>query len=358
MREEDFLQRIAEQPSARELRLVFADWLQEQGDPRGEVIALSERGNLLLSERRRVARATALHSHDWLGPLASIADPHRTRFMGGFLDELVCHGARPPEAWESLTGDPRLATVRSFVVPPRQSPRSLETFLGSPVWRSLSRLELGSDDWAALRSLPARPVSKAIVASWGVFRRELAVLAGVPTFLRATVLGLASTEFINGLVVQEIVRYVRDQHAALGHFSELQLLCRYGVMEGAASWLLSAEQATSELFPEVKRWTVEMSEVSFTRSRSADAFDSLSIDLSLPESSTGEKEVLDVKSAFERRLATAASVLVQLAPARLRSVNVVLGPGARLRHTERATLKAAARRSGLLESFVIEGDQP
>lgn len=357
-REEEFLQRIAEQPDSRELRLVFADWLQEQGDARGEVIALSERGNLLLSERRRVARATALHSHSWLGPLTGVADPHRTRFLGGFLDELVCHGARPPEAWDALIGDPRLATVRSFVVPPRQNPRSLEALFSSPVWRSLSRLELGSEDWAALRSLPSLTVAKAVVASWGVFRRELSVLAGVPAFARAPVLGLASTEFINGLVVQEIVRYVRDQHAALGHFTEVQLLCRYGVMEGAASWLLSADHATAELLPEVKRWTVEMSEVSFTRARSADAFDALVIDLSLPETSTGEKEVLDVKSAFERRLATAASVLVQLAPGRLRSVQVLLGPGARLRHTERATLKAAARRSGLLESFIIEGDQP
>ncbi|MGV3620687.1 MAG: TIGR02996 domain-containing protein, partial [Archangium sp.] len=333
-REDEFLQRIAEQPDSKELRLVFADWLQEHGDPRGEVIALFERGELLLSERRRIARATALHSHNWLGPLSGVADLHRTRFIGGFVVELVCHGGRPADAWSRLIDEPRLATVRSFGLPPRQSPASLEPLLASKVWRSLDRLELGSDDWAALRSLPTLNVKKAVVSSWGVFRRELAVLGDVPAFQRAPVLGLASTEFIQPLVVPEIVLHVREQHSALGHFEEVQLLCRYGAMEGAASWLLSADEATVELLPGVRRWTVAMSEVSFTRVRDEDAFSSLEIDLSLPESSTGEKEVLDVQSAFERRLALAASVLVQLAPARLRHVRVLLAPGARLRPKE------------------------
>ena len=62
IREADILTGLAERPFDRELRLVYADWLQEQGDPRGEVIALSERGDLSLTERRKVARLTAQHS--------------------------------------------------------------------------------------------------------------------------------------------------------------------------------------------------------------------------------------------------------------------------------------------------------
>lgn len=356
-READFLQQLVERPFDRELRLVYADWLQEQGDPRGEVIALFERGSLSLSERRRVARITAMHGRGWLGPLHELADPHRTRFIGGFIEELACRTSRPATAWASLIGEPRLATVRSLVLPPGPQALPLAAFLSSPVMRSISRLELGSDDWAALRSLTSLQLARAVVASWGVFRRELSVLAGVPAFQRASVLGLSSTEFINAIVVREIVHYLREQHAALGHFEEVQLLCRYGVLEGAAAWLLAVESATADALPATERWTVEVSEVAFTRARGDGGFHSLKIDLSLPESNTGEKEATDSVSSFERRLATAAGVLVQLAPARLRSVRVVLAPGARLRHTERDALKAAARRSGLLESFVIDGDQ-
>ena len=111
------------------------------------------------------------------------------------------------------------------------------------------------------------------------------------------------------------------------------------------------------MLPEVQRWSVEVAEVSFTRVRDG-AFRELVIDLSLPESLTGEKEATDSVSVFERRLAAAAGVLVQLAPARLRVVRVRLARGARLRSSERDALRAAARRSGLLESFVIEEDAP
>jgi uncharacterized protein (TIGR02996 family) len=36
--EQSFLQAIRERPDDTALRLVFADWLEEQGDPRGELI--------------------------------------------------------------------------------------------------------------------------------------------------------------------------------------------------------------------------------------------------------------------------------------------------------------------------------
>jgi uncharacterized protein (TIGR02996 family) len=39
-REEDFLQAILENPDDDVPRLIFADWLEEQGDPRGEFIRL------------------------------------------------------------------------------------------------------------------------------------------------------------------------------------------------------------------------------------------------------------------------------------------------------------------------------
>ncbi len=356
-READLLIQLVERPFDRGVRLVYADWLLEQGDPRGEVIALCARDELALTERRRVARLTAQHGRAWLGPLVELSDPHRTRFVGGFLDELVCNGARPDALWLGLMGDARLCTVRTLALPPSKNPAPLAVFLSSPVMKQLSRLELGSDDWQALGVVSGLKLDKAVVASWGVFHRELAPLGAVPLFTQAPAVGLSSTEFINPLVVREIVQQVRAQHLSLAGFSEVQLVCRYGVLEGAAAWLLSAEHATEGALPLAQRWSVEVGEVAFTRLREGDgAFRELQIDLSLPESGTGEKEAADSMSSFERRLATAAGVLVQLAPARLRAVRVKLVPGARLRHKERDALRAAARRSGLLESFVVDGE--
>lgn len=357
IREADILAQLAERPFDHDLRLVYGDWLQEQGDPRGEVIVLSARGGLSLTERRKVARLTAQHARAWLGPLAPLADLHRTRFVGGFLDELACATTAPSEAWAATTGDPRLATVRALSLPPRQAPASLANFLAAPVLNHLTRLELGAADWKALARLTNLRLERAVVASWGVFANELAGLELSPAFVAAPALGLSSTEFINPLVVRELVRQVRAQHDAVRRFEELKLCCRYGVLEGAAAWLLAAEQATDGLLPAVQRWSVEVSEVSFTRARDG-GFRALTIDLSLPESLVGEKEATDAVSVFERRLAAAAGVLVQLAPARLRSVRVRLAPRARLRPSERDALRAAARRSGLLESFVIEEAAP
>lgn len=360
-REATLLQQLAERPDDRALRLVFSDWLLEQGDERGEVIALWARGALSLTERRKVARITVARAAQWLGPLARLADLHRTRFVGGFLDELVCAPARPHELYGALLGDARLATVKALVVPPTQGTAQLGAFLGSPVLRRLERLELGSTDWQDLRGLRPEGLAppRVVVGSWGAFHKELSPLVGVELFERAAALGLSTTEFINPVVVDEIHQAVLAQHRALERFEELMLVARYGVLEGAAAWLLACDfeaHATGTLFPNLTRWGVESGEVTFVRSREPGArYHHLTIDLSAPESG-GEKRASSMKPSAEVRIATAASVLVLLGPARLTSVDVKLAEGARLRSHERHTLFAAARRSGSLEHFAILGE--
>lgn len=361
-REATLLTQLAERPDDRALRLVFADWLLEQGDERGEVITLWARGGLSLTERRRVAKLTQAHGAQWLGPLAALTDLHRTRFVGGFVEELVCAPARAPELFASLTGEPRLATVRSLTVPATQVPAQLGGFLASPMLAQLQRLELGSTDWQELFLHPplATPLAppRVVVGSWGAFHKELAPLAGVKLFQQARALGLATTEFINPLVVAEIHEAVLSQHRALMGFEELMLAARYVVFEGAADWLLACDlerRATGTVFPRLLRWGVESGEVIFTRSREPGGpFDHLTIDLSMPEQ--GEKRASSMKPNAEVRIATAAAVLVQLGPARLTSVVVKLPEGGRLRSQERHTLYAAARRSGSLEHFRIIGE--
>jgi uncharacterized protein (TIGR02996 family) len=77
--------------------LVYGDWLQGQGDPRGELIAVQ---HALSQSRRRalITRERALldtHAHAWLGALA--IQERRSRFIGrwhlGFLRDVVMYDA-------------------------------------------------------------------------------------------------------------------------------------------------------------------------------------------------------------------------------------------------------------------------
>lgn len=363
------MQQLAERPDDRSLRLVFADWLLELGDPRGEAIALGTRGDLALSERRRLARLTQQHMARWLGPLAVLADLGRTRFVGGFLDELVCasgallnDGRRPIDTFEAFTGDPRLATATALVIPPSAPVNALAAFVSHPVFRGLQRLELGSAGWRLFKNVAlhtTRP-EMVVLSSWGVFERELGVLADVPLFLHGSTLGLSTTEFLNPLVVNEVLESLIGQSHAMSRFSTVQLIARYGVLEGVAAWLLAAPRF-ARLLPTLQRWSVESGEVALSRTRSETGFDSLTIDLALPEGpgekqSAGREAFGPSKTSTEVRIATAASVLVQLAAAKLRRVEVKMARGARLKPAERSALLAAARRSGTLEEIVMPGD--
>src|SRR5438093_1094848 len=73
---EGFLRAIAEDPEDDAPRLVFADWLEEQGDPRGEFMRLqvhlarlpeNDHRRAVLEERER--ELLDRHAVDWLGPL-------------------------------------------------------------------------------------------------------------------------------------------------------------------------------------------------------------------------------------------------------------------------------------------------
>lgn len=364
IREATFLQQIAERPDDRSLRLVFCDWLLEQGDERGEVIALWARGGLSLTERRRIAKVTSAHAAEWLGPLTALADLQRTHFLGGFLDELVCGVGRSPQLFAALTGEPRLATVRALTVPPHREPLALDAFLAHPVLRRVERLRLGAAEWRALRLFRVEPGGLAprqvVVGSWGFLQGELAPLSSVKLFQQARAVGLSTTEFMYPRVVEEIERSVFAQHRALEGFEEIKLMAREGVLEGAAAWLLACEGQLSRraVLERVIRWGVGTGDVSFVRSREpGGSFHHLLIDFSAPEERGWRRLAsTSVSPNAEAQVATAAGVLLMLAPARLKSVQVKLPHGARLRSQERHALMAAARRSGALEHFSIIED--
>jgi uncharacterized protein (TIGR02996 family) len=126
-------------PSDRNARSVYADWLIAQNDPRGEFIALQlARGHddpPTLRERQLLDA----HGKVWLGALAATVG-HR-EFRGGFLFRLTLDTRAPI--------DPMFATVVDL-----QS--SLDTavdvaYVADPVFRALRNV--GTFEWPALRAL-------------------------------------------------------------------------------------------------------------------------------------------------------------------------------------------------------------
>jgi uncharacterized protein (TIGR02996 family) len=92
-------------------RLVYADWLLQREDPRGELITvqceLARRDDDDTTEHRRLKRRESLllseHASAWLGPLAAAAD--KWTFRRGFLDHLALRERPRPEdldAWAPL----------------------------------------------------------------------------------------------------------------------------------------------------------------------------------------------------------------------------------------------------------------
>lgn len=67
--EADFLKWLAEAPADRSRRHAFADWLQEQGNPRGEFMALqlaSLEKQLDPKAQKRMVALQKKHERDWL----------------------------------------------------------------------------------------------------------------------------------------------------------------------------------------------------------------------------------------------------------------------------------------------------
>ncbi len=131
-------------------RLVYADWLQERGDPRGEFIALQMQG----ASPKRQRELLRLHQKEWLGPLAPAVMKDGLRFERGFLDACRLMVTAIPLA-EKLVGARELGTVRDLDVTAFGTLHYLLPLLQNPVMRAL-RVVRGADTriFAAATPLP------------------------------------------------------------------------------------------------------------------------------------------------------------------------------------------------------------
>jgi uncharacterized protein (TIGR02996 family) len=111
------LEAIFANPDDDEVRLVYADALQEANDPRGEFIALQvqqARGTGSEAIAKRIAALLREHAAAWLGELAPVfVNP---RFERGFLcrGELARNSAATAEVWKRAPNDPLVATLREL----------------------------------------------------------------------------------------------------------------------------------------------------------------------------------------------------------------------------------------------------
>lgn len=137
-----------------DVRLVHADALSEQGDPRGELIALQVRryhgGPSSLERERELLEA---HGRSWLGPMAPAVT--RATYVRGFPERVSLSPARdvPSEAYE----DHRWLTVRSIEV--GNAPAAAEALLAVPPPALEELLDVPASHAPVLRRTPARLVS-------------------------------------------------------------------------------------------------------------------------------------------------------------------------------------------------------
>jgi len=106
------LAEIAARPEDLSARLVFADYLLERNDPRGELIVLQHAGRDPVRQRALLAK----HGRAWLGPLARHVELEDCVFENGFLAATRLHTAAPAD---------------------------LERVVGHSIWATVERLHLG-----------------------------------------------------------------------------------------------------------------------------------------------------------------------------------------------------------------------
>jgi uncharacterized protein (TIGR02996 family) len=136
---DDLLAAIYASPDDDQLRLVYADWLLERGDPRGEFITLQfrkHRGEALSeADQKREAQLLKKHVKDWLGPLYGVTRKDDRVLARGFLEACVFQPRNPASA---LAADhPSWATVRDVEVANGGTNDSGESVLARPAMRHM-----------------------------------------------------------------------------------------------------------------------------------------------------------------------------------------------------------------------------
>jgi uncharacterized protein (TIGR02996 family) len=161
---------LVENPDDLATHYAYADFLQEQGDPRGEFIQLQlalEDPQRTETERRKVqARAKELlreHRREWLGILADeLFPPTEHQFARGWLDSLALRGSADSGRrtdWGSLLClAPEARLLRKLVL--EYDEGLVEALLDSPFLLNLRTLQIGRSSYCVESPLLAGLIGK------------------------------------------------------------------------------------------------------------------------------------------------------------------------------------------------------
>jgi uncharacterized protein (TIGR02996 family) len=254
---------LVENPDDLATHYAYADYLQEQGDPRGEFIQLQlaqEDPQRTEAERRQLqARAKELlrqHQHEWLGILADDLLPSEEgvgwplrwstdyyyhsehQFARGWLDSLVVHsadfGRRPNAAFECrperlgplLCLAPETRLLRKLIL--ECDDGLVEALLASPFLINLRVFQLGRPVNSDLFAIVKSPLIAELIARLPRLE-ELRLFA--QNYNAAHLFGLANLSSLRILQVYYLVERhsleVLAANTALGNLTHL-LLHPYG----------------------------------------------------------------------------------------------------------------------------------
>lgn len=153
----ELLAAVLADPSADPPRLVYADYLMEKGDPRGELISVQVQLTQKITParraraRRRERELLAAHRSAIIAASAPFASPYSIKIRRGFIDQLYSDGAAFVEGGaELMAREP----VRKLAL--RLDFDQLETILERGLLAQVSELSLsGSIGDAGVRALAA-----------------------------------------------------------------------------------------------------------------------------------------------------------------------------------------------------------
>ncbi|MBK7858534.1 MAG: hypothetical protein IPJ65_07905 [Archangiaceae bacterium] len=273
---------------------MFADYLLERGDLRGEALALE-----LSGQYSRLAQLTRKHLREWLGPWAELVDPAACELFGGFPVKLAFKRGAPASALEALppTLKHLAADWRVLSALAERPPRGLE------VLEVTVGLGMAFSDFRALAE-ELDPIAKIVAPR-----------------LQLVIDGFAGVEAAT-FVAEGFLR------SALAEREVVTLLVRDGSMDAACSWLYQAPQWGGG-----DRWGARWggSEVILSRDERG-RFTQVHVDVSF-----------DDDKAIAARCASAASLLSQLRRMDPTHVEVLVRDGQRVGKRLLDTLNAPKR---------------
>lgn len=229
MNDSSFLEAILEDPEDDTLRLVYADWLEEQGSARGEFIRVQcELAENPADEERkrdlvvREAELLAEHEEEWNNGLADMVT--RCVFVRGFVEHIVL----PMTEFAKHAGELfRRAPIRTAMLNCHYSQDS-EALANCDALERLRGIAFGAIDDICLRHIfEARKferLERLVLSGNRLHDVSVQVLAETPTLSGLQLLDLSSNAIRNaGAVALANSRYIRGLTTLLLARNEIRL---------------------------------------------------------------------------------------------------------------------------------------